>query len=207
MYLHPTLLGWQSTAHAGPAQQVTLVLPSASIAAENVFRTVFRAMLCPGVNVELPCCLGPAGALASSPTATPASVVLTYLGQPFPELRVAVYRALSALLLRDWMAVAVCSNAELLAFLLNPGSESGRQGCEWRHATVVALAGTIRLVVGTAGAAAPGAAANGLGHYHAVLAAAAQRVDDAVAAGPYGGHRAAPREHLVATIHRGGGGL
>ena len=120
-------------------------------------------------------------------------MALDYLSQPFLELRVATYRALSALLTRDWMAAAVAACPELLAFLLNPQSESGRQGCEWRHACVLVLAGTVR-------AAAAGGAGAAAGQYQAVLAAIAQRVDDVAAQGPYGANRAAPADFQVATV-------
>lgn len=122
-------------------------------------------------------------------------MALELLSQPFLELRVACYRALSALCTRDWAAAAVCTQQELLAFLLNPQSETGRQGCEWRYACVRALGGTVR------------EAAGGVGPCATVLAAAAQRVEAAVAQGPYGAQRTAPEQFQVATMSRGGGGV
>ncbi|KAL4452301.1 hypothetical protein ABPG75_007963 [Micractinium tetrahymenae] len=132
------------------------------------------------------------GAAASSPGATPAEVLLQQLGQPFQEQRVAVYRCLAALAARDWAAGQVCAHAPLLAFLLDPKSEVSKQGCEWRHACVSALAATIEDVrAGGLGADGPHAA---------VLTAAAERVEAAVRAGPYGAGRAGPAEHVVATM-------
>ncbi len=162
--------------------------------------------------------LFPTGALSSSTTASPADVTLDLLENPFLELRVATYRALSALLQREWMAAAVCSHAELLARLLSPQSESGRQGCEWRYACVRALAGTVRAVT-AAGQQLHEALGNGLtangtagqhqrqysGQYRALLAAVAQQIDDAAAQGPYGLGSATPKAFQVATISRGGG--
>lgn len=133
-----------------------------------------------------------AGAAASSPGATPADVLLHQLGQPFLEQRVAVYRCLAALVARDWAAGLVCAHAPLLAFLLDPASEASKQGCEWRHACVAALAATIEDVrAGGLGADGPHVAA---------LTAAAERVEAAARAGPYGAGRAGPAEHVVATM-------
>ena len=51
------------------------------------------------------------------------------------------------------------SPTPLLAFLLNPQSESTKQGAEWRHAAVAALSATCSDVlaggVGAAGAGVP----------------------------------------------------
>lgn len=114
------------------------------------------------------------------------------LEQPFLEQRVAVYRCLAALAARDWAAGQVASHAPLLSFLLNPQSESTKQGAEWRHATVAALSSTCSdVLAGGVGAGGP---------FHAVLSLAAGRLQQAAAAGPYGG--AGPlQEHMVATMH------
>eukprot|EP00887_Chlorella_sp_A99_P007872 scaffold20.g7872.t1 len=90
-----------------------------------------------------------AAAGGAGASATPAAVFLGQLQQPFLEHRVAAYRALSALLLRDWAAADACGNAELLDLLLDPKSESGLQGSEWRFACVAALAATLRAAGGT----------------------------------------------------------
>lgn len=133
-----------------------------------------------------------AGAAAAWPGATPADVVQQQLEQPFLEQRVAVYRCVAALAARGWAAGQVCGSAPLLAFLLDPQSESSKQGCEWRHACVAALAATIAdVAAGGVGAGGP---------HQAALLAAADRVQAAVRAGPYGAASMAPREHLVATL-------
>ncbi|KAL4441281.1 hypothetical protein ABPG77_011518 [Micractinium sp. CCAP 211/92] len=132
------------------------------------------------------------GAAASAPGATPAGAFVQQLGQPFLEQRVAVYRCLAALAARDWAAGQACAHSPLLDHLLDPTTEASKQGCEWRHACVVALAATIEDVrAGGLGADGPHAAA---------LTAAADRVEAAARAGPYGAGRAGPAEHVVATM-------
>lgn len=114
------------------------------------------------------------------------------LGQPFLDQRVAVYRCLAALAARDWMAGQICGHSGLLVFLLDSKSESSKQGCEWRHACVSALAGTIAdVMAGGVGAGGP---------HHAALVAAAERVQAAARAGPYGAAGGGPAEHVVATM-------
>ncbi len=136
--------------------------------------------------------LARAGAAASAPGATPAEAFVQQLGQPFLEQRVAVYRCLAALAARDWAAGQACAHSPLLDHLLDPTTEASKQGCEWRHACVVALAATIEDVrAGGLGADGPHAAA---------LTAAADRVEAAARAGPYGAGRAGPAEHVVATM-------
>lgn len=131
------------------------------------------------------------GAGAAWAGASPADVLRQQLDQPFLEQRVAVYRCLAALAARDWMAGQVCSHTALLAFLCDPQSEASKQGCEWRHACVQQLAATISDVLGGGlGAGGP---------HHAVLAAAAQRVQAAERGGPYGA-AAGPQEQHVATV-------
>lgn len=103
----------------------------------------------------------------------------------------AVYRFLAAGVVRDWMAAQVCGHPSLLSFLLDPQSEHSKQGCEWRHACVQALAATAGdVVAGSMGAGGP---------HHAALAAAVERVQAAERAGPYGSG-AAPAEQQVATM-------
>ncbi|KAL4857298.1 hypothetical protein ACK3TF_002584 [Chlorella vulgaris] len=114
------------------------------------------------------------------------------LEQPFLEQRAAVYRCVVALAARDWLAGAVCGHTPLLAFLLNPQSESSKQGCEWRHACVCALAATI------ADVAAGGIGAGGA--HQAALMDAASSVQAAVRVGPYGSSSTGAAEPLVATM-------
>ena len=114
------------------------------------------------------------GAAAAWAGATPAEVLQQQLEQPFPEQRVAVYRCLAALAARDWLAAQVCGQPQLLAFLLDPQSESSKQGCEWRYACVAALAAT---------------------------ESAAGRLQAGARAGPFGSvSTAQPMEHVVATL-------
>ncbi len=109
----------------------------------------------------------------------------------------AVCRCIAALALRTWFAGEIANNAELLAQLCNPGSESGQQGCQWRHSAVMALWATCQDMAS--------AAANGGGAeaHAAALRAAEGAIRAAVAAGPYGSGAAATHEaHFVATVNR-----
>lgn len=104
----------------------------------------------------------------------------------------AVYRCLAALAAHDWMAGQVCSHAGLLASLLDSRSEASKQGSEWRHTCVLALAATVAdVMAGGVGAGGP---------HQAALAAAAERVQAAARAGPFGSGAAAPAEFVVATM-------
>jgi hypothetical protein len=142
-----------------------------------------------GTNTQHPLVAGSAAAWVG---ATPVQVLQQQLEQPFLEQRVAVYRCLVALAARDWLAGAVCGHTPLLAFLLNPQSESSKQGCEWRHACVCALAATI------ADMAAGGIGAGGA--HQAALMDAAGSVQAAVRVGPYGSSSTGGAEPLVATM-------
>ena len=123
--------------------------------------------------------------------ATPAEVLRAQLDSPFLEQRVAAYRFLAALAARDWAAGQVAADPQLLARLLDAQAEQSKQGAEWRHAAVAALAATCGdVVAGGIGAGGP---------FHTALSAVAGRVQAAADAGPYGA--AGPLgEHVVATM-------
>lgn len=93
----------------------------------------------------------------------------------------AAYRALSALLLRDWFAAEAAGHAPLLGHLLSPKAETSRQGAEWRHACVLALART----ASDLGAAGLEGGAGAAAEPHP-LAAAAPLISAAARQGPYG---------------------
>ena len=59
----------------------------------------------------------------------------------------ALYRFISALVLRPWFATEVLTCPPLLERLTNPSLESGQPGAGWRHATVLALWSTVRAVM------------------------------------------------------------
>lgn len=149
-----------------------------------------------------------AAASSGNDQRTPADVVLSFLQQPFPEMRIATYHAASALALRPWFAAEVCRSPELLTLVLDPGSEtSGQAACDWRFTLVTALWSCIKAVMASAGAAAGGASSDG-GSDAAIastLSAASGQVRTAVQLGPYGSGAASQgpsmtHTHLVATI-------
>jgi hypothetical protein len=176
--------------------------------AESALRVaVFEGEGSSGVQLQEQLPLGPAcpsdrpaplpitptpGAAAERPGATPADVFASLLEQPFLEQRVAAYRCLAALAARDWAAAQVCSHEPLLARLADPRSESGKRGCEWRHACVAALAATTEdVAAGGVGAGGPFARS---------LLAAAPRIQAAMRAGPYGAAGGSAQEQQVATL-------
>lgn len=55
------------------------------------------------------------------------------------EYRVAAYRLLSAAVRRPWAVLELCTDRELMTQLLDPASETGVQGPEFRYAVVSAL--------------------------------------------------------------------
>lgn len=127
------------------------------------------------------------------------------LEQPFEELRTAAYRAVAGLALRPWFAAEVtASTSGLMERLCDArGEAGGRAVCEWRHAAVLALRGTLTQLA----AAPPGSP-------DAILATsvprgAADALDIAVRAGPFGagavgaaGSFARQRAQFVASARR-----
>lgn len=105
----------------------------------------------------------------------------------------AAYRCLAALAARDWAAREMC-HPQLLAALLNPGTEACKRGAEWRHSAVCALAATCSdVLAGGLGASGP---------FRELLADAAPRVQHAAAAGPFGAAgRVDEPSVVVATMH------
>ena len=65
-------------------------------------------------------------------------------GDAFLEERVAAYRLLSALGRRTWCCLELCSHAELLNHLCDPGMESGHRAQTWRLAAIGALRSALR---------------------------------------------------------------
>ena len=133
-----------------------------------------------------------AGAADAAPPATPAEACAGLLRHPFLDVRLAAYRALSALLLREWFAAEAADHAPLLDHLLSPRSETGRAGAEWRHACVLALARTASDVAVAAGQQQPQQPQH-------PLAQAAQRISAAACGGPYASGLAQQEQLSVAT--------
>ncbi|KAK9821003.1 hypothetical protein WJX74_000222 [Apatococcus lobatus] len=71
-------------------------------------------------------------ALEAGAVETPFSILASFMRQPFPELRVAVYRAVSGLALRLWGAAEILRQPILVQNICQPASESARPCCEWR---------------------------------------------------------------------------
>lgn len=130
-------------------------------------------------------------------------------GISFLELRIAVYRLLSGLSKRGWLAEEVCSCEALLTWLLNPEAEPSSQGSHWRYCTVLTLARAAGCDVDeeeaseivfpprptvhsqdSNGSMVRKAAAGG----GTALLAARERLSRAASLGPYGAGRSSTRE-------------
>lgn len=132
----------------------------------------------------------------------PSVTMLQFMQQPVLELRIALYRFMSAMLLRPWFAAEVCGHAGLLSRLLDATSEEGSAACGWRHSAVLALWSTCRLYEGNAN--------GGMGldadtaHHAALLQASLAPVAAAIQQGAFGRPEVVTLHdtHLVATVPR-----
>lgn len=120
-------------------------------------------------------------AAASCSGQSPSEAMLALLHQPFAELRVAVYRFMSALALRPWFAAEVSHHAELKSRLLGAGAEAGPGPTQWRHSCVMSLYSTAQAVLTRLPPSHPDVTTYGDALQPLLPALAA-----AVAAGPYG---------------------
>ena len=77
---------------------------------------------------------------------SPPDVLLSFLQQPFAELKGAAFHACSALALRPWFAADLVRCGALLERVLDPGSETGQVAADWRFAVVNALRSTIQVM-------------------------------------------------------------
>lgn len=141
---------------------------------------------------------------------TMGDAVWQLLRAPFAEQRSAVCQMLAVLCARGWASLEVVLHAELLRWLLDPGSETSKQArasrhtdamqhlmlqhptqlCEWRFAVVTSLAATLHWLVETGAVA-----QTHQSHVRAVHA----RVQGSLRQGPFGAGRGAPAQHLFET--------
>eukprot|EP00898_Chlorokybus_atmophyticus_P006785 jgi/Chlat1/7107/Chrsp57S06789 len=70
---------------------------------------------------------------------TPAAWFNKTLQQPFGDFRIAVYRLIYALAVRQWAAAEICHHAELLERILDASTETGQKASDWRFACVESL--------------------------------------------------------------------
>eukprot|EP00775_Hariotina_reticulata_P013804 gene13804-13925_t len=129
---------------------------------------------------------------------SPAEAVLHLLQQPFGDLRAAVYRCCSALVLRSWFAADGCNTPALISRLCSSDSESGQQACEWRHSTVMALQATVQYLLGLPDGAAEAS------YKQQLPAGVQQQLAVAARGGPYGAatRGSSQQSHFVATVPR-----
>ncbi|CAM6109515.1 unnamed protein product [Calypogeia fissa] len=73
---------------------------------------------------------------------TPADLLWSLLKQA-PEIRVAAYRFIGALVARSWILWEICSHKALVDVLVDPRTESLKEGMEWRHSCCVAFSSAL----------------------------------------------------------------
>ncbi|KAI5020167.1 uncharacterized protein LOC123449797 [Hordeum vulgare subsp. vulgare] len=77
-------------------------------------------------------------AASNSPKLTPSALLLSILQQD-PDVRIAGYRVLSGLVVREWCLREVCSKPEIIGVVTDPKMETTKLGMEARYACCVAI--------------------------------------------------------------------
>ncbi|CAM0953968.1 unnamed protein product [Alopecurus aequalis] len=75
---------------------------------------------------------------SNSPKLTPSALLLSVLQQD-PDVRIAGYRVLSGLVVREWCLREVCSKPEIIEVVTDPKMETTKLGMEARHTCCVAI--------------------------------------------------------------------
>ncbi|KAK3134871.1 hypothetical protein QOZ80_5BG0411830 [Eleusine coracana subsp. coracana] len=77
-------------------------------------------------------------AAANSPKLRPSALLLSVLQQD-PDIRIAGYRVISGLVVRDWCLREVCSDSEIIRLVTDPTMETTKLGMEARYSCCVAI--------------------------------------------------------------------
>ncbi|OEL17147.1 hypothetical protein BAE44_0021835 [Dichanthelium oligosanthes] len=75
---------------------------------------------------------------ANSSKLTPSALLLSTLQQD-PDIRIAGYRVISGLVVREWCLREVCLNSEIISFVTDPTMETTKIGMEARYNCCVAI--------------------------------------------------------------------
>jgi len=75
---------------------------------------------------------------SNSPKLTPSALLLSVLQQD-PDVRIAAYRVLSGLVVREWCLREICSKSEIIRVVTDPTMETTKLGMEARYACCVAI--------------------------------------------------------------------
>nr|CAB3464495.1 unnamed protein product [Digitaria exilis] len=75
---------------------------------------------------------------ANSSKLTPSALLLSILQQD-PDIRIAAYRVISGLVVREWCLREVCLNSEIIRLVTNPTMETTKLGMEARYNCCVAI--------------------------------------------------------------------
>ncbi|CAA6661124.1 unnamed protein product [Spirodela intermedia] len=123
---------------------------------------------------------------ANSSKPTPSGLLLSLLRQE-PEMRLAAYRLIAALVARPWSLFDVCSKMDIINIVTDTHTETTKNGMDARHLCCTAisksLAGSNRLSDPT-------------------LAAIAEKLQEAVRRGPYLAKRHVEAKPIVVTAER-----
>ncbi|KAL6620674.1 hypothetical protein ACP70R_035813 [Stipagrostis hirtigluma subsp. patula] len=74
----------------------------------------------------------------NSPKLTPSALLLSVLQQD-PDIRIAGYRVISGLVVREWCLREVCSNSEIIRLVTDPTMETTKLGMDARYDCCVAI--------------------------------------------------------------------
>lgn len=74
----------------------------------------------------------------NSPKLTPSALLLSVLQQD-PDIRIAGYRIISGLVVREWCLREVCSNSEIIRLVTDPTMETTKLGMDARYNCCVAI--------------------------------------------------------------------
>ncbi|PWZ18628.1 hypothetical protein Zm00014a_044212 [Zea mays] len=75
---------------------------------------------------------------ANSPKLTPSALLLSVLQQD-PDVRIAGYRVITGLVIREWCLREVCLNSEIIRLVTDPTMETTKLGMETRYGCCVAI--------------------------------------------------------------------
>nr|CAD1834447.1 unnamed protein product [Ananas comosus var. bracteatus] len=123
---------------------------------------------------------------ANSPKLTPSGLFLSVLQQE-PEVRLAGYRLIKGLVVRQWCLMEVCSKQDIISIVTDPKIESTKQGMEARHDCCVAISKAL--------------SASSLLH-DATASGIASKLQEAVKRGPYLAKKHVEAQPLVVTAER-----
>ncbi|XP_072961867.1 uncharacterized protein [Typha angustifolia] len=123
---------------------------------------------------------------ANSPKLTPSGLLFSRLQQE-PEIRIAGYRLIAGLVVRQWCLMEVCSKQDIISVVTNPHAETTKNGMDARHECCVAISKSL--------------SSSPLLH-DASIAGIAGKLQEAIKRGPYVTKKHIEAQPLVITAER-----